>query len=366
MNANKFLNDIVSEIQNNLLTSNQSNFQLYSQKISSKNLIYLLFRSLTNQQLRNKIAVFINSLKKGNDYYDKKECILDIKRFSLDYYDYIRRNKNLKIPLEFFPKKDHQKMLDFLRILIYVLLFEKIPVDELGKDNWEQYKKAYGLNDKIKVKNGYFELLGFKSIKPNFEAIFCDYGLGNFKRKYGGVAFDLGAFVGDTAYLINKLKNPQKIYAFEPDPDNMEILKENLKLNNLEDKVIPVPFASGAKNGSFYLTKAGGASQVSKEKGLNKVKVKVVTIDDFVAKNNIKKVDLIKMDIEGAEFDTLKGAVKTLKRDKPDLIITIYHKGEHFFEIPGWLKKQVPEYNLRFLAFSSASPIIERAVAASV
>ncbi|MEM3394205.1 MAG: FkbM family methyltransferase, partial [Candidatus Methanomethylicia archaeon] len=80
----------------------------------------------------------------------------------------------------------------------------------------------------------------------------------------------------------------------------------------------------------------------------------------------IKKVDLIKMDIEGAEFDTLKGAVKTLKRDKPDLLVAIYHKGEHFFEIPGWLKKQVPEYNLRFLAFNEASPIIERFVAASV
>jgi len=178
----------------------------------------------------------------------------------------------------------------------------------------------------------------------------------------------LGAYFGDTAYLINLLKNQKKIYAFEPYPDNLKILQENIKLNNLQKKVISVPLASGIKNAYFYLTKAAAGSSISKNKN-NKskyqVKVKVITIDDFVKKEKIKKVDFIKMDIEGAEFDTLKGAVKTLKKDKPDLIITIYHKGEHFFEIPSWLKKQVPEYNLPFLAFSQASPIIERVIAAS-
>jgi hypothetical protein len=129
--------------------------------------------------------------------------------------------------------------------------------------------------------------------------------------------------------------------------------------------VVPIPLASGIKNDYFYLTKAGSVSTISKTKTKNQIKVRVIPLDEFVKKEKIKKVDFIKMDIEGAEFDTLKGAVKTLKRDKPDLIITIYHKGEHFFEIPKWLKKQVLEYNLRFLAFSQASPIIERAIAAS-
>ena len=130
--------------------------------------------------------------------------------------------------------------------------------------------------------------------------------------------------------------------------------------------MVPIPLASGIKNDYFYLTKAGSVSIISKTKTKNQIKVRVIPIDEFVKKENIKRVDFIKMDIEGAEFDTLKGAVKTLKRDKPDLIITIYHKGEHFFEIPKWLKKQVPEYNLRrFLAFSQASPIIEREIVVS-
>ena len=129
--------------------------------------------------------------------------------------------------------------------------------------------------------------------------------------------------------------------------------------------MVPVSLVSGIKSDYFYLTKAGAGSIISKTKTKNQIKVRVIPLDEFVKKEKIKRVDFIKMDIEGAEFDTLKGAVKTLKRDKPDLIITIYHKGEHFFEIPKWLKKQVPEYNLRFLAFSQAYRIIERVITAS-
>jgi FkbM family methyltransferase len=176
----------------------------------------------------------------------------------------------------------------------------------------------------------------------------------------------LGAFIGDTPYCFVKTFKVDKVYAFEPDPDNFRILKENLRLNKLENAVIPIELGVGKEKGSFYLTKAGAGSAVVERKSKDAVKVKVTTIDEFVEENKIKKVDFIKMDIEGAEFDALKGAVKTIKRDKPDLLIAIYHKGEHFFEIPGWLKKLVPQYNLRFIAMNGASPVIERYIGASI
>lgn len=131
--------------------------------------------------------------------------------------------------------------------------------------------------------------------------------------------------------------------------------------------VTPVLFATGKQVDSIYFEKSlMSTSHIVDKMTKSSVKVEVITIDEFVKRERIKKIDLIKMDIEGAEFDTLKGAIKTLKRDKPDLIITIYHRGEHFFKIPGWLKKQVPQYNLRFLAFNESSPIIERVIAASI
>jgi len=78
------------------------------------------------------------------------------KLFALDYLEYIQNNKNLNIPFDFFPKKDHQTIIDFLRIYIYFAFFEKIPIEVLGRKNYEEYMKAYKLNDQIKVKNGYF------------------------------------------------------------------------------------------------------------------------------------------------------------------------------------------------------------------
>ncbi len=55
------------------------------------------------------------------------------------------------------------------------------------------------------------------------------------------------------------------------------------------------------------------------------------------------------MDIEGFERYAVKGGLETIRRDKPLLLISLYHTGADFFEIPPLLKQQVKEYNFRFL-----------------
>jgi hypothetical protein len=72
--------------------------------------------------------------------------------------------------------------------------------------------------------------------------------------------------------------------------------------------------------------------------------ITVVPIDDLVQTG--ERVTFIKMDVEGAELESLKGAEKTICRDRPKLAVCIYHKREDMVEIPLFIKKLVPDYKL--------------------
>jgi hypothetical protein len=63
-----------------------------------------------------------------------------------------------------------------------------------------------------------------------------------------------------------------------------------------------------------------------------------VTIDDFVADRGLARLDLIKTDIEGAEMGALRGAEQTLRRFRPNLALSVYHKDSDFVEMPGYLE----------------------------
>jgi hypothetical protein len=79
-----------------------------------------------------------------------------------------------------------------------------------------------------------------------------------------------------------------------------------------------------------------------------------------------KKVGLIKMDIEGFEYFAIKGGLETIKRDKPVLLISIYHTGKDFFEILPMIKSCVPEYQFRYLDLEPHNFITDKIVAGYV
>lgn len=72
----------------------------------------------------------------------------------------------------------------------------------------------------------------------------------------------------------------------------------------------------------------------------------VTRLDSFVAEHTIQKVDMIKMDIEGAELEALNGAKNTIARHSPTLLICLYHEPEHLFQIPLLIKQWQPKYKL--------------------
>jgi hypothetical protein len=63
----------------------------------------------------------------------------------------------------------------------------------------------------------------------------------------------------------------------------------------------------------------------------------LILIDDVVGTPEFPKVDFIKMDIEGAEQQVLRGTEESISRFKPKLAITVYHSLKDFWEIPKWI-----------------------------
>lgn len=77
------------------------------------------------------------------------------------------------------------------------------------------------------------------------------------------------------------------------------------------------------------------------------INIETIPIDEFVKEENLKRVDFIKMDIEGSEEKALLGAKETLRKFKPKLAICIYHKPKDFYELPLLIKEINPEYKIR-------------------
>ena len=158
----------------------------------------------------------------------------------------------------------------------------------------------------------------------------------------GEVFVDDGCCDLQSTMLLRKYcSNIRKVYAFEPDPENYLICeqkKEKYRLDQVElirkgtwSKTERLSF-SATNDGSSHLTDQGDSY------------IDVVAIDDVVPLE--EKVSLIKMDVEGAELESLKGAQKTIIRNKPKLAICIYHKPEDILELPEYIKSIVPDYKL--------------------
>jgi FkbM family methyltransferase len=163
----------------------------------------------------------------------------------------------------------------------------------------------------------------------------------------GDNVIDAGAFVGATsiffAYIV---KSKGKVFAFEPQQKPFELLVRNIKANKLEDVVLPVKLGLWSKTANLTLQGAGsGASLVDLPARHDYLEeINCITIDDFC--KEMKKVGFIKMDIEGAELEALKGAEKTLRKFKPKLAVSVYHRPRDIVEIAMLVKKLVPHYEL--------------------
>lgn len=159
------------------------------------------------------------------------------------------------------------------------------------------------------------------------------------------VLFDCGAFTGDTIedFVTFTNKKYKKIVAFEPDEKNVKRL--NAFINNKIENVVVIQKATGDKNGKVAFLNNGNmfSKTVDVKDSSDELSVDIVRLDNYIDYHPT----LIKMDIEGAELESLIGASQIIKTQKPKLAICIYHMPFDFYEIPKFLKSLVPEYKFK-------------------
>lgn len=257
------------------------------------------------------------------------------------------------------PQEQHWLMIWFVKRWGNV---SKIPFNEYMHYKGERLRietaeyPTISLKDKVYKKlnledQGYKgELITYQWTLGIHDFLFNQYTNENFKIDAGDVIIDAGAFVGDTAVIFaQSTNNDCLVHAFELLDENIELLKINVENHNICDKVILNKLAlSNTSNATVKINakKLQGATSIfGCEDG---EEIKTITIDDYIKKENIEKLDLIKMDIEGAERYALEGSLESIKKFKPKLAICLYHLWDDIFEIPLLIEKSGVDYQYNF------------------
>lgn len=214
----------------------------------------------------------------------------------------------------------------------------------------EEYKEYIILiysNDSFHIQEimGHFRYHGFNSeqliiIRQAPEEQY--FGLEFLRPVQDEIYIDAGCFDGDTVLKFYKFCNGnyKHIYAIEPDRVNFKKAIEAINREQIERVEIQCK-ACWSKSDILSFSGAGTSSSHIEE-GVNDY-IQTITIDELL---NGTRVTFIKMDIEGAELDALKGAEITIKKYRPRLAICLYHKPEDIIDIPAYLLSVIPDYKL--------------------
>jgi FkbM family methyltransferase len=163
----------------------------------------------------------------------------------------------------------------------------------------------------------------------------------------GDVVLDCGAYRGETAlWLARRAGKSGRVVTFEPSSQNAEGLRRNLAANQSVE-MAPITLLEAAVSSSAGLLHFNGHGENGSCLDAEATEsVPAVTIDGVVEDQHLDRVDFIKMDIEGAEVDALRGAVNTLTRFAPRLAISVYHRPHDLPDIAMLIRDTCPDYRL--------------------
>lgn len=230
----------------------------------------------------------------------------------------------------------------------------------------------------IRIRSGLGQGL-WANLDPRFETVDIK---GEYERplqeslsKYlrpGGVLYDVGAHIGIVSLCAARLVGPTgTVFAFEADPENAKRIEENVRRNKL-DSISTVHRAAWHSDGHVRFQRAsehssrnqGGVSTASPGTGEDAIEVEAIALDTFAEKHRLPTV--IKVDVEGAEAEVLRGSEKIFARAKPVLICEV-HGSKPADDVIGWLSdheyryqwlESSPQFPRHLLAQSALEPVV--------
>jgi FkbM family methyltransferase len=252
------------------------------------------------------------------------------------------------------------------RLYLYLIAYRlaghfsvKLPVDFAGKDKeFEEYRVIEKSTPSQLASSGMFgqlkhfdfeykdnrylvDCLGLEYYLFRGQYFYCKEGV-TISPVTADSVIDGGACTGDTAAVFSNAVGPKgSVFCFDPVADHLAILEYNTKqfpYNN----VSVMPYGLSDKNvladPIILKSYAPGFSS-------GKHQVPLRSIDYLVNTKEIQKIDFIKLDVEGAELESIRGARESIRRFKPKLAISLYHKPNDIFEIILYIKDKFPFYS---------------------
>ena len=149
------------------------------------------------------------------------------------------------------------------------------------------------------------------------------------------IIIDGGGCWGDTALYFADRAPKGKVFVFEFEAQNLEVLRRNLARNpRLAERIEIVEKALWSKSGEeLRFSDAGPATKI----GAGSITAESISIDDFASQAG--RIDFIKLDVEGAEIPVLHGARNTIRKFAPKLAVSIYHSIDDLLTIPQLLQQ---------------------------
>lgn len=328
-----------------------------------KNAREMYFQMLSECALALKMNLFLDNYDAERYDYDgiDKSKIFDENK-SAYQMDWFFRNHE-RIYKTFILFNDEYSKRLYLILIAYRIAGHhsvRIPLEfSLQDASWTDYIK----NEKHSVSNTALSGVFGKLNHYDFEYEGCRYkadclGLNYYlhRKQYyysrngvsitpepGDYVIDGGACLGDSAIVFaNTVGEQGMVYAFDPVHEHLEMLSHNAAQNpHLNIKALPFGISNiDIDSEPLRLNTYAPGFNITNQP------VPLRSIDSLTIDGSIKKIDFIKMDIEGSEMQALTGSLGSISKFMPKLAISLYHRPDDIFDIPAFIHHHFPDYQM--------------------